>query len=162
MPSWDTSTPGYDRRKFYTQASDRKGHYVQVRVNVPTTIAGEIARFLAGGYVEEYGTQSDLVRDAIVHRLWELSQMVNDGTLERTVSMHTIYSQAVAKQVERETFADMVAAIEENCSYYLEQNQITELRTYLEDLLEQREVVPVEHRERYIDVIEQRLKRLNY
>lgn len=158
MTSWDTATSGYDSRKHYTQASDKRGHAVAIKSNFPTTIAAQISNVVAGGYIEEYRNQNDLIRDAVVHHLQGIAQRFALGELERTISMHVIHSEAMQKREARETFNLMMTEILENCQFFSTRGRTDELRKYAADLLDQAQVIPVEHREEYIGALEGQLK----
>lgn len=158
MTSWDTATSGYDAQKHYTQASDKRGHSVPIKSNFPTTIAAQISNVIAGGYIDEYRNQNDLIRDAVVHHLQGIAQRFALGELERTISMHVIHSDAMQKREARETFGLMMTEIIENCHYYSQKGRTDELRQYVADLLDQAQVIPAEHREEFVGQLEGQLK----
>lgn len=158
MTSWETASSGYDPDKFYTQASDKRGHSVKVAVNIPTTISSQIAKIIAAGYVDAYGTQADLIRDAIVHHLERLSKRIMLGELERTVGMHVLYSEAVRRREERESVEALIAEIQANCQHYLTNGHNNLLREYVVDLLDQADSIPEEYRSEYLGVLEAQLK----
>jgi Arc/MetJ-type ribon-helix-helix transcriptional regulator len=158
VPTWDTASSGYDAGKFYTQASDKRGHSIPVKVYFPTTIVSQISKIIAGKYVEEYGTQSDLIRDLVVHGLEKLGRRIALEELQQTISMHIIYSDAVQKRESREVFSAMMEEIRANCQHYLTNGQTESLRGYLIQLFDQAEGVPREHRSEYLAELETQLK----
>lgn len=159
MPTWDTQeTDGYDSHKFYTQASDRKGHAAKIQVKLPTNIAGEIARLVQSGVITEYSTSQAFIRDAVIHRLETVNQWIHDGRLEKTISMWTIHNDALRKTQERETFQSMMREIGDHCQHLLNTGRQDDLRDYVENLLGQAITIPVEFRTEFIGDLEGRLK----
>lgn len=59
----------YSPEKFYTHATDAKGHLSQMRVAFPPQIANEISKYVASGKYPDYRTAQDVIRDAVFHRL---------------------------------------------------------------------------------------------
>jgi hypothetical protein len=49
---------------------------VTLKVNVPPALAGRVSALIASQLAPVYKTPADFVRDAVVHRLWD---MVEDG-----------------------------------------------------------------------------------
>ena len=72
--AWSTDGPGYREDRIYTRSTDAAGHQKHLRVNVPPSIAGQLASLAADGQIPAYRTSQDVVRDAIVHRLHWLAQ----------------------------------------------------------------------------------------
>lgn len=159
VTSWATSTSGYDPRKFYVAASDKKGHSAKYQVPVPTTVAGEISKLVQSGFVEEYGSAQDFIRDAIIHRLQFISELVADGELQRRITLSMLHANALLVKQQREQFKDLMRQVGENCNYYLTAGRVEELREYVSELLDQAEVVPEAHRSEYIGELEGFLKR---
>jgi len=158
MGSWETQSSGYDQRKFYTQASDKKGHWHQLNIKLPTTVAGEIAKLVQSGAIDEYTSTQAFVRDAIIHRLEYISRYIESEDLRREISLHTIHAEAILKKDKRERFRRMMLDIQENCQYYSNHGKLEELRGYVSGLLDQAVYVPEEHRPEYIGELEQQLK----
>lgn len=74
--TWETDPfEGYSPERFYTEAADRQGHRAWLRVPVPTHVAGRIAELIASREIPAYRTPQDLIRDALVHRLYYLTKV---------------------------------------------------------------------------------------
>lgn len=78
---WSVSSDDYDVTEFYTRGSDARGHGENVTVRVKPEIRGELASLVASGHVPDYTTMSDVVRDAIVHRLRWLANNADNAQL---------------------------------------------------------------------------------
>jgi len=95
----------YSRTRFYTKASDNKGHREEIRVKVPPHIydaIGRIVRSDGKGPIPEYRTMSDFVRDAIVHRLHDLWELGMVQGIEDALRQH-LAMEAILEYHERES-----------------------------------------------------------
>jgi len=76
---WQLEEPeSYSPTKFYTRASDSKGHREEIRVKLPPDIYDAIGRIVrpdGKGPIPEYRTMQDFMRDAAVHRLKQLHDL---------------------------------------------------------------------------------------
>jgi len=158
MTSWETASSGYDRRKFYTQVTDKKGHWHQYNIKLPTTIGGEISKIVQSGVVEEYTSAQSFIRDAIVHRLEFISRLIADGELNRRITLFTLNAEAMQIKARREEFRQMLMIIKENCQDHSNHGRLEELRTYVSDLLDSAASMPKEFRSDYIAELEGQLK----
>ena len=160
MPSWDVASPDgtYDPKKHYTAASDRRGHFAQIRVNFPTTIAAQIAKIVQGGFVPEYETNQDLVRDLVTHGLHAIQQKVKSGELERALTMHILYSDAVARSHERQMYDDMMRAMETEYDAMVRAGQREQAAEWALGHLSNRRAVPGTYREDFIDRLQRMVK----
>lgn len=68
---WSTDDPGYSPSKFYMRGSDKQGHSANLRVHVPTYVAGRV-QHIFDTHQFPYKTLQDFYRDAIYHRLYAL------------------------------------------------------------------------------------------
>jgi hypothetical protein len=89
----DTS---YDRAKFYTKSRDKDGGQ-SVQYQVSRSILRDVDELVAEKIVPEYRTRGDFVRDAIYHRLKDISEMKAMGQLRRRV----IAEMMVARRMQR-------------------------------------------------------------
>jgi hypothetical protein len=67
---------GYSRDQFYVTATDNRGHSLKVRLSVPPPVKGQIAALIASKAIPMYRTEEDFHRDALVHRLHDLSEFL--------------------------------------------------------------------------------------
>lgn len=81
---------GYSRDSFYVTATDDKGHSSKVRISVPPSLKGQLSALIASKVLPMYRTEEDFHRDAIVHRLHDVTEMMNGGTFELAPDMAAI------------------------------------------------------------------------
>jgi hypothetical protein len=81
--TWQTDS-GYSPHAFYITSTDEGGRCT-IRVNVPSHIAAEMAALIQSGKLPDYRTKEDIVRDALVHRLEFIQQLIGDARLERAL-----------------------------------------------------------------------------
>lgn len=84
---WSTSSHGYTPNEFYTSATDHRGDRSMVRISLPPSIATQIAELVQQGRIPEYRTLQDVVRDALVHRLHYVAELLKDPQLNRSVNL---------------------------------------------------------------------------
>lgn len=59
----------YSPDRFYTQATDNKGHRSVTRVSFPPYMVAEVEALAASSNYSHYRTAQDVIRDAVFHRL---------------------------------------------------------------------------------------------
>lgn len=104
--SWlgQDSKDRYDRREFYVNSTDDRTtrESTVCKVRFPSSVVAEGAKLIASGALA--GTPIDgwsaLVRDAVIHRLHDLAQLVNDPHL--TEALNDMRRQAVIDGIVRE------------------------------------------------------------
>lgn len=69
----------YSKDEYYIAATDSKGHGTKSYMNVPPLVKGEIAALIASRTIPVYRTEMDFWRDAGVHRLHDLSEMLSES-----------------------------------------------------------------------------------
>jgi hypothetical protein len=72
--TWQTESEGYSPDKFYTRATDGKGHSEVVHLKLPPEITSVMAQIVQSRAIPDYRTAQDIIRDAIVHRLQYLRE----------------------------------------------------------------------------------------
>lgn len=77
----------YSPDTVYNRSTDGHGHNVNIQTRVAPDIAGELNALVASQVIPEYRTSADVVRDALVHRLYYIAQKIKDGDLERRVTI---------------------------------------------------------------------------
>lgn len=81
--------PGRD--EFITYSSDDRGEQSGMKVNFSTGIYTIMEQIVQQGLVPAYRSKQDIVRDAIVHRLWDIVEGVAlDGPALETLRAETI------------------------------------------------------------------------
>lgn len=74
-----TNHSSYSRDHYYIAATDNKGHRSKSYMSVPPQVKGEIASLIASRSIPVYRTETDFWRDAGVHRLHELAEMLSES-----------------------------------------------------------------------------------
>jgi hypothetical protein len=77
----------YSPDNVYNRSTDGHGHNVNLQTRVAPDIAGEINALVASQVIPEYRTSADVVRDALVHRLYHIAQRTKNGDLERRITI---------------------------------------------------------------------------
>lgn len=63
----------YDEQEFYCRSVNKHDHSVVVNARMDPAVAGQIDALVSSGMIGHYRTKSDFIRDAIIHRLWFVS-----------------------------------------------------------------------------------------
>lgn len=77
----------YSEANVYNRSTDGHGHNVNLQTRIAPDIAGEINALVASQVIPEYRTAADVVRDALVHRLYYIAQRTKNGDLERRITI---------------------------------------------------------------------------
>jgi hypothetical protein len=96
LSDFDAESSSYSREKFYVAASDKNGHNTSLRVRVPPQISGQIHALIASGQFPYYRTVEDLHRDALIHRLHDLSDM-EDVSLTEDMQEMLVQQEAISQ-----------------------------------------------------------------
>lgn len=74
---WDLAQkPGYHLEEFYCRATDGHGHSEAMNLKLSPGVTGQIAAIVASGKLPTYRTPQDFARDAIVHRLKYVGELM--------------------------------------------------------------------------------------
>lgn len=106
-------TKGYSRENFYTGARDGAGNSETKYLKVSGSILGQIGSLVSQRLIPAYKTEADFIRDAIVHRLHEIGEMVDDGVIIATVNRTVKLDRIQQRQVELQEFAAIIHSHEE-------------------------------------------------
>lgn len=99
----------YKPTNVYARSTDGQGHSTNMQVRVPPTISTEISALIASQVIPEYRTAADFIRDAVIHKMYEVSQRKKLGDLERRVTIQMRLARVEAWQEEMETMQKMEA-----------------------------------------------------
>jgi hypothetical protein len=111
----NTAEKTYDPNSFYPASRDKKGFGASIRITVPPSILGEVSALVARGIIPEYRTNHDFFRDAIVHRLHYVSDMIRDENMQRVATSTAMDAEAqyyLDLMTEEDNF---VKKVEEMC-----------------------------------------------
>jgi hypothetical protein len=70
----------YDPGRVYVRATNAKDHSSTLQMACPREVLHWVSRIVADR--PEYKSRADFVRDAILHRIWQLVNMAEDGVIE--------------------------------------------------------------------------------
>jgi len=156
---WETIDPNdyYDPDRFYTAGRDQQGHFSEVRVQIPTPLAGELARLVEDRRIPEYQTRQHVVRDAIYHRVKTIAKVLDDGKLEEAVNMAMLEADEIQEASRAENAKRLIDSMEANLKSRLaraEANGRWEgINAYIEDRAAKSQAVDEEWRIEYETVL---------
>lgn len=104
---------GYSRENFYTAARDGAGNSETKYLKISGAILGQIGALVSGRAIPSYKTEADFIRDAIVHRLHDVGEMIDNGQILATVNRGVKLDRIQQRQVELQEFAAVIANHEE-------------------------------------------------
>ena len=131
---WKTEEP-YDSDFVFTTATDSKGHGEHVHSRVPHSILGRIAAVVQSPNTS-YSTTSDLIRDAIYHRLFYWQDKLNDGETYNVLARLRIMQSVLDEQETIKAFNDNLRKIRDVSDYYRRENAKAEARKLAAELQE--------------------------
>lgn len=104
----------YSPTSFYVNGTDKRGHREQIRCHFPQDVFGELSAICASKDLP-YKTLGDLVRDAVVHRLHQLEEIVSDPVAIRSLQLYSMAEKLRSRKervaAERELVSSMREAI---------------------------------------------------
>jgi hypothetical protein len=108
---WQLEDPGYSVDKFYTQATDARGHSSDLHVRIPPDWARRLdVVFESRAF--PYKTRSDIVRDALFHRLHHLSERLSPGQQDDFAVLESLQAEAQAYLDDLERTDKVIASLE--------------------------------------------------
>lgn len=149
MPSWNLVSSTYDPNHFYTEASDKSGRGDPVNARIPPQIAGTIAALVQSGKVPEYRTQSDFIRDAVVHRLHTIGEKVESGDIVRVVNLVALLNDEIRVDREKDDYASLMHLIETRHMDYLSKGRADKAQQYIKGRLAEIDAIPFDYQEDY-------------
>lgn len=149
MPSWTlTSGSAYDPDKFYTEASDKTGRGEPSTVRLPAQVGGSIAALVQSAKIPEYRTQSDFIRDAVVHRLQSIGEKIDSKEIVRTVHLVTLMNQEISHERDKDDYNALMNLIEQRHMDYSSQS-MDKANSYIKDRLTEIDAIPDDYQEDY-------------
>jgi len=155
--SWATVDDAdfYDRTRFYTHSEDKKGHSFHVRANIPKPLGGELGSLVQSGMIPAYRSIGDIVRDAVYHRVKEVSSMIDAGEVEQAVDMAMLHSEELRMLDEAQQAEQLIEAVRANASaMFGREGDRTRLKRYLAQRKEIADSIPEPYRNDYLAAIE--------
>ena len=160
--SWSTvdDPENYNPSYFYTRSQDQKGHSFGIRTNIPKPLAAELSSLVTSRIVPAYRSVGDIVRDALYHRVKQISRMVDSGELEQTVDMAMLLSDEIKISDEVVESTNLIEAVRVNAQMMLSRGQMKQLKRYLASRREMSTSIPEPYRDDYLSAISDFEKRI--
>lgn len=152
MTSWKPSD-NYDPDAFYIEARDKNGGGEIINARIPPQIHGSIAALVQSGKIPQYRTQSDFIRNAIVHQLHKDLERTEDAEQMRKLSMILLMNQEISASREAEDYRSLMSMIESRHTEYIMAQKTEEARLYIKTRISEIDAIP----DRYQDDYEKRL-----
>ena len=161
--SWETVDDDfYDPSRFYTHSEDRKGHSFHVRANIPKPLAGELSALVQSGMVPAYRSIGDIARDAIYHRVKQITAMIDNSELESAVDMAMLLSEELQIVDEAQHAEQLIDVLRTNAqAMFAREGSTTRLKRYLATRREVADSIPEPYRDDYLAAIEDYEKRIS-
>ncbi len=148
----------YSEDKFYTSASDKRGHSEQARVTFPQGILSQILAIVQSGSIPQYKTVQHFIRDAVYHRLKYL-QTHNVKVDEKELSAIGL-SNTISKY---ESYIDTLDNAESTIRQVLEKARSSQdyeaINSIIDDVSDAMDNIPESYRQR-INLLLKRYKEL--
>lgn len=104
---------GYSRDNFYTAARDGAGNSETKYLKISGSILGQVGALVSSRQIPAYKTEADFIRDAVVHRLNDVGEMINDGKIAATINRAVKLDRIQQRQIELQEFAAVITNHEE-------------------------------------------------
>lgn len=157
--AWETVSEDewYSDRNFYTHSSDKQGHSVSVKMQIPKNVAGQLSRVIGSGAIPEYRSNQDFYRDAIFHRAHQVGRWIDDGELVREVTMMILKAEEDQIAQQKKDAHDLIEVTQQNLEEALSRGDIARVRAHIKDRMEKSSSVPEAYREEYVGMLKKYL-----
>lgn len=147
----ESTSAAYSPDKFYTAARNKKGFGTSYRVTVPPELLARVSQLVSSKQIPEYTTPDCFFRDAVVHRIMYLDEIVDAPEL-------TQFGHALLRKIDLERIAvhrDNLNKLLENYQRLLSGSQSIKERSDIiamarEDLVK---IEDAEYRERLANIL---------
>ena len=111
---------GYSEDRFYTRATDPKGHSAIFHVRILEDIADQVSRLVQSKTIPEYKTAQDFIRDAVFHMLVYLrnqNSIEGDEVLQRILTLEMQLREELRRIEHEKTLKDLDRVVQNHLSY---------------------------------------------
>lgn len=123
---------GYSRTQFYIGSGGREnGDSKSVRF--PTWTIGPLGELIASRKVADYRTEADFWRDAAIHRLHDVAEMLDDDGLRMVVNRQIVLARIASRQTELAELNKIVSDFETTMRECVEAGDTGLLEVLLDD-----------------------------
>lgn len=106
---WDTERgQSYDLDTFYTRSTNKHDHSAECKFRFPPHLQAAVVEIVASKQFPQLRSLQDFWRDAAVHRLHYLNDIIQDGRLDKQLSLEMRACRVAEKQKEVEELKDVV------------------------------------------------------
>lgn len=152
MDAWKTDGNEYDPSRFYTGSKDRQGHSTVIHVKIPDHFVGRLNEMR--DLVKEYRSHADMVRDALIHRVYWLEENLEGlepSDLTKAIMLHESLDR---RRREIQSMTDLVKSAEDVFSSLKALNDVNGIVEEMEMHRNIAFTVREPYRTRLLDVLE--------
>lgn len=124
---------GYTKTHFYTSARDSNGNSETKYFKIAGSTLGRIGALVSSKQIPAYKTEADFIRDACIHRLQEVGEMLEDGEILEVVNRAVKMDRIQQRQIEMQDFAMIIASHEEVMAQCVQSEDVILLGDLIED-----------------------------
>lgn len=129
---WSLTSDSYSPDSFFTRATDGNGHDTVMSLKVSPALMGEIQRLVQSRIIPQYRTHSDLVRDALIHRLRYLADEF-DGSVDLSALVVEQRQAEIDRMAsQRASWRKLIADLEAQLDDLIGQNELDEAEWLIE------------------------------
>lgn len=100
---WDTEKGHeYSEDHFYTRSTNKHDHSIDARFRFPPHLAAMVSGIVDSKRFPSLRSNADFYRDAAVHRLHHLNEMIQDGKYSKALSIEMRLARVEARRKEME------------------------------------------------------------
>lgn len=144
---------GYDRNKYYIKSTDGHGHSAKLQTKIHEAEVAQMVKWVSHPGTT-YRSTGDFVRDAIAHRLHDMHEFHLNGKLDREAKTSLKLSYLGTLRIEREQREELLKVLTTEIAVMIEQSQISEAATIIDELREDVQEWPETQRKRAVQVLD--------
>lgn len=133
---WTTDDSSYSPSNFYTTTKDSQKESVNYSLRIPGATYSRMQKLVESRQLSSYETISDIIRDAIHHRIQylETEKMVSrDDTLRRA----RIIQERINEEIHNSRFEDNIRDLNSTVSSLLREGYFPRAKKLISDILQE-------------------------
>lgn len=132
--TWATEgTEGYRKDRFYTRSTDTFGHKDRMQVNLPPVVLGRVAALVSSGKIPAYRTAPDFVRDAIMHRLHDVEEMLGEDEMSDSLRVQRVRASLEQQRMDMKELDELAKVAADTMQQALDQGDDLALKIALDE-----------------------------
>jgi len=156
--AFDFDDTTYNLEDFYTKSVDARGHKEVTRVAFPPNVLSTLSTIVQSGKIPAYRTVQDIIRDAVLHRIWWLEKYAlkeNYGIVDyKSLKMVKLQQFIENSLKEGQRMEAIITNAEKTLEYHKGLRDKGEMIRVLNELRDQIENVREPFKERLKNIIE--------